>query len=90
MTLALPRVFCLYRNYVDLEKFDVMLPRPTMGYRFIHRQAKIAAIRLYERDLLDLEDILDICGFSRRTWFRIQKLWNQTGDVVRKPTQHKG
>jgi transposase len=67
-----------------------MLARPTMGYRFIHRQAKIAAIRLYERDLLDLEDILDICGFSRSTWFRILKLWNQTGDVVRKPTQRTG
>lgn len=61
-----------------------------MGYRFIHRQAKIAAIRLYERDLLELEDILDICGLSRRTWFRILKLWNETGDVVQKPSQRRG
>ena len=61
-----------------------------MGYRFIHRQAKIAAIRLYERDLLGLEDILDVCGFSRRTWFRILKLWSQTGDVVRKSNQRSG
>lgn len=61
-----------------------------MGYRFIHRQAKIAAIRLYERDLLEVEDILDICGFSRRTWFRILKLWNKSGDIVHKPTQRTG
>ena len=67
-----------------------MLLQPIMGYRFIHCQAIIAAIRLYERDLLDLENILDICGFSQHTWFRILKLWNETGDVVRKPTQHAG
>ncbi|KAF9473463.1 hypothetical protein BDN70DRAFT_817158 [Pholiota conissans] len=53
-----------------------------MVFRIINRQVKIAAIRLYERDLLDLDDILDCCGFSRRTWFRILKLWRETGDVV--------
>ncbi len=58
-----------------------------MGYHFIYRQAKIAAIWLCECDLLNQEDILDICGFSRHTWFRILKIWNQTGDVVHKPTQ---
>jgi transposase len=62
----------------------------TMGYRFIHRQAKIAAVRLYEHDLLALNDIWDICGFSRRTWFQILKLWNETGDVVRKRSQRRG
>ena len=58
-----------------------------MGYHFIHHQAKIAAIWLYECDLLNQEDILDICGFSRHTWFWILKIWNQTGDIGRKPTQ---
>ena len=53
-----------------------------MGYRIITRDVKIAAVRLYERELLDLEDILDCCGFSRRTWFRIWRLWRETGDVV--------
>jgi transposase len=53
-----------------------------MGYRVIARDVKIAAVRLYERELLDLEDILDCCGFSRRTWFRIWGLWRETGDVV--------
>ena len=59
-----------------------------MGYHFIHCQAKIAAIQLYKCDLLNLEDILDICGFSQCTLFQILKIWNQTGDVVHKPTQH--
>ena len=50
--------------------------------RRISRDIKIAAIRLHERQLLDLTDILECCGFSRRTWFRILKLWRETGDVV--------
>lgn len=53
-----------------------------MGFRKISRDVKIAAVRLYERGLLDLEDILDCCGFARRTWFRVLKLWRETGDVV--------
>jgi transposase len=53
-----------------------------MGFRIISRDVKIAAIRLYERGLLDLDDILDCCGFSRRTWFRVLRLWRETGDVV--------
>jgi transposase len=53
-----------------------------MGFRVISRDVKIAAVRLYERELLDLEDILDCCGFARRIWYRILKLWRETGDVV--------
>ena len=55
---------------------------PIMGYRFISRDVKIAAVRLYERGLLDLEEILDCCGFAHRTWFCVLKLWHETGDVV--------
>jgi transposase len=51
-------------------------------YRKISRDVKIAAIRLYEQELLALDDILDCCGFSERTWYRILKLWRETGDVV--------
>ncbi|KAF5370980.1 hypothetical protein D9615_006310 [Tricholomella constricta] len=51
-------------------------------YRKISRDVKIAAVRLYERNLLSLNDILDSCGFSERTWYRILKLWRNTGDVV--------
>ena len=50
--------------------------------RKISRDVKIAAVKLYERHLLDVDDILDCCNFSRRTWFRILKLWHETGDVV--------
>jgi transposase len=53
-----------------------------MVYRAIHRDVKIAAIQLSERQLLLLNDILLCCGFSRSTFFRILKLWRETGDVV--------
>ncbi|KAG2032236.1 hypothetical protein BDR03DRAFT_815458, partial [Suillus americanus] len=53
-----------------------------MGFRKISRDVKLAAIRLHERNLLSLPDILDSCGFSERTWFRILRLWRETGDVV--------
>ncbi|KAG0701965.1 hypothetical protein DFH29DRAFT_923943 [Suillus ampliporus] len=53
-----------------------------MGFRKINRDVKLAAIQLHERNLLSLRDILDSCGFSESTWFRIFKLWHETGDVV--------
>ncbi|KAF8834675.1 hypothetical protein BDN67DRAFT_914463, partial [Paxillus ammoniavirescens] len=31
---------------------------------------------------LNLQDILDCCGFSVRTWYHTWKLWNETGDVA--------
>ena len=53
-----------------------------MPYRKISHDVKLAAIRLYERDILPLSDILDIVGFSKRTFYRICRLWYETGDVV--------
>jgi Homeodomain-like domain len=53
-----------------------------MGFRHISHDVKLAAIRLYERDLLSLEDILECCNFSERTWYHILNLWRQTGDVI--------
>lgn len=53
-----------------------------MPYHRISHDVKIAAIRLYERELLPLEDILDCCRISRCTFFRILQLWRTTGDVV--------
>ena len=58
----------------------------TMGFRHISRDVKLAAIRLYELNLLSLEDILQCVGFSERTFYRILALWCETGDVV-KPTK---
>ncbi|KAF8836445.1 hypothetical protein BDN67DRAFT_876543, partial [Paxillus ammoniavirescens] len=43
---------------------------------------KLAAIRLHERGLLHLQDILKCCNFSERTFYHIIKLWHETGDVI--------
>ncbi|KAJ7668086.1 hypothetical protein B0H17DRAFT_950140 [Mycena rosella] len=54
-----------------------------MPGRRIDRGAKLAAMNLFERDILPLDDILDIVGFSESTFWRTRKLWNETGDVTR-------
>jgi len=62
-----------------------------MPYRKISRDVKLAAIRLYERNIFPLSDLLDIVGFSKRTFYRIQRLWEDTGDVVQhNPNQKHG
>jgi transposase len=53
-----------------------------MVYRSISRDVKIAAIRLFERGLIPLHDILFCCNMSERTFYRILILWRGTGDVV--------
>ena len=56
-------------------------------YRIISRDVKIVAIRLSERQLLPLDDILLCCGISQCTFYHIQKLWQTTGNVIdRAPT----
>ncbi|KAF9492130.1 hypothetical protein BDN71DRAFT_1343304, partial [Pleurotus eryngii] len=52
-------------------------------YRKISADVKTAAIHLYEKGLIPLEDILDCCGFSRRTFFRTLSLWRTTGSIQR-------
>jgi transposase len=42
-------------------------------------------MNLYERDLLPLDDILDCVGFSESTFWRVLKLWRETG-LVKKET----
>jgi transposase len=56
---------------------------PTMLFRKLSRDLKMAAIRLYEGDVLPLADILNCLGFSERTFYRMLDLWRNTGDVVR-------
>ena len=53
-----------------------------MGYQQISRDVKLAAIQLYTRDLLSLDDIRQCCGFSLHTFYWIWRLWQTTGDVV--------
>ncbi|KAF8235980.1 hypothetical protein L208DRAFT_1253701, partial [Tricholoma matsutake] len=43
---------------------------------------KTAAVCLYDRQLLALDDILDCCGFLEQMFYRILKLWKETGDVI--------
>ena len=54
-----------------------------MPYRKISRNVKLAAIRLYERNILTLEDILECVGFHKRTFYHILALWRETGDIVK-------
>ncbi|KAG2037897.1 hypothetical protein BDR03DRAFT_896139, partial [Suillus americanus] len=54
-----------------------------MGNRKISADLKLAAIRLHEQGILRLDEILDCVGFSRMTFYRIKKLYNMTGNVVK-------
>ncbi|KAJ7239324.1 hypothetical protein C8J57DRAFT_1565265, partial [Mycena rebaudengoi] len=54
-----------------------------MPGRTISRDVKLAAMNLFERDILPLPDILDIVGFSESTFWRTRKLWRETGDVAK-------
>ena len=54
-----------------------------MGNHRISPDVKLAAIRLYERQLLPLCQIPECVGFSRRTFFRILSLFNETGEVAK-------
>jgi len=54
-----------------------------MGNRRISPDVKLAAICLYEHQLLPLCQILECVGFSCRTFFRILNLFNETGEVAK-------
>ena len=54
-----------------------------MPFRKISKDVKIAAMRMYDANLLPLPTILDFLNLSRRTFFRIRVLWVETGNVVR-------
>lgn len=53
-----------------------------MPFRKISRDVKLAAVNLHQQNILSLEQILDCVGFSESTFWRILKLWQDTGDVV--------
>lgn len=57
-------------------------PSYIMPFRKISRDLKLAAMNLYERELVSLDDILDCVGFSERTFYRVLNLWRETGDVI--------
>ena len=51
-------------------------------FRKICHDVKIAALNLYEGEVLPLPDILACMGFSKRTFYHVLKLWRETGDIV--------
>jgi transposase len=57
-----------------------------MPYCKISRDLKLAAVNLFEHNLLTIRQIVDCVGFSERIFWRITKLWRETGDVVRHNT----
>ncbi|OJA11889.1 hypothetical protein AZE42_08954 [Rhizopogon vesiculosus] len=61
-----------------------------MAFRKISQDVKQAAIHLYERELLNLQDIPSYCSFSESTWYRVLKLWRETGNVISHPTGARG
>lgn len=48
----------------------------------INCDVKLAVIRLHERGLLHLQDILECCDLLEQTFYRILKLWWEIRDVV--------
>lgn len=63
-------------------KFRSIAKSP-MPYRHIEPGIKEAAMKTYKRGLLPLEDILDVLTISRRTFYRIQRLYNETGHITK-------
>ncbi|KAG2029105.1 hypothetical protein BDR03DRAFT_1051553 [Suillus americanus] len=61
-----------------------------MGNRKISADLKFAAIRLHEQGILRLSEILNCVGFSRMTFYRIKKLYNDTGNIVKPRSQYTG
>ena len=72
---------------MDLVKILCLTRMPN---RKIERGVKLACIKLYEHGVLPLSTILDVLGYSRRTFFRTLKLWRETGDVVAAPSLIRG
>ncbi|KAJ7235689.1 hypothetical protein C8J57DRAFT_1088785 [Mycena rebaudengoi] len=50
--------------------------------RRISSDVKLAAMNLFEKDILPLPEILEIVGFSEATFWRVRKLWRETGYVT--------
>jgi hypothetical protein len=61
-----------------------------MPYHFIPHAVKISAMKLHECELLDLDTILDVMEMSCSTFFHVQKLWHETGDVISPRPAFKG
>ena len=74
---------------IDTKKKNKVVNLLLMPYRKISRDIRLAAICLYEQELLPLDDILDCLGFHECTFYRILALWRGTGDVIKHKSSGK-
>jgi len=61
-----------------------------MPNRKISHDLKLAALRLHQHGAMPLSDILQCLGISRMTFFRVQKIFCETGDVVKPQSAYRG
>jgi transposase len=62
----------------------------SMGNHKISPDLKLAAMKLYDKGLMDLDDILDCVGFKESTFYRVLKLYRDTGEVVQPRSNLQG
>lgn len=67
---------------------DVLIP--TMGYRKIEDQVKLATLRLWDAGLLPLPTILGAVDFFESTFWRALKLWRDIGRPSKPPSIQRG
>ena len=53
-----------------------------MPFRKISSDVKVAAINLHDTGIFAVENLCHLVGFSVQTFWRIHRLWVETGDVV--------
>ena len=56
----------------------------------ISHDLKLAALRLHQHGAMPLSDILQCLGISWMTFFRVQKIFRETGDVVKPRSAYCG
>lgn len=61
-----------------------------MPYCYISPQVKLAVVHLIQQDILSVEQIADVCDVSRHTIYRVLKIFNETGDVVKPRVELSG
>jgi len=61
-----------------------------MGYRKISPGLKLAAMKMYNKGLMDLDDILDCVGFKERTFYWVLRLYQETGEVAKPKSNLRG
>jgi hypothetical protein len=47
-------------------------------------------MKMYERGLMDLDDILDCVGFKESTFYRVLRLYQESGKVVQPKSNLQG